>query len=138
MRKILKHYALGITLGLVVFMISYLAMLVPGIGYGVLLVIYTVTLLAQGAFYGLTAAHGRAWSTMSFVVNLVLWVTELVQLEHLLEGSSAHRFLYHDDDSYALIYVLGGFLWATNKLVLDKLIDVVIDQSKTHVQPLEK
>ncbi len=137
MRKVGTHYALGIALGLLVFLISYLLMLIPGIGYGILTVLYVLIVFAQGAFYGFTSVHGRSWSTISFVVNFILWVTELVQLEHLLEGSSAHRLIYHNDSFYWLRFVLGGVLWATNKLVLDLIIDRITGKGKSHAGTVE-
>ena len=136
MRRIAFHIALGIGLGLLVFLTSYLLMLIPGIGYGILTVLYVLILFAQGAFYGLTTGHGRLWSTISFVVNFILWVTELVQLEHLLEGSSTHRLLYNNDSYYWLKFVLGGLFWATNKLILDFIIDRVTDERRSHVSTL--
>ena len=138
MRKLWSHYTLGIALGLFVFVMSYLLMLIPEVGYGIFLVIIVLIIFAQGTFYGLTAFHGRAWSTIGFFVNLILWATELVQLEQQLDGSSLHRFLYHNDDFYALQFVLGGILWATNKLVIDLFIDQIIDKHKPHVEPLEQ
>ncbi|MBK6776127.1 MAG: hypothetical protein IPG74_09900 [Flavobacteriales bacterium] len=123
---------MGVALGLLVFLVSYPLMLIPSIGYGILTVLYVLIIFAQGAFYGLTAVHGRLWSTISFVVNFILWVTELVQLEHLLEGSSTHRPLYYNDSYYWLRFVLGGLLWATNKLVLDFIIGQILDKRKAH------
>lgn len=137
MKRIGTHYALGIALGLLVFLVSYLLLLIPGIGYGIPTVLYVLILFAQGAFYGLTAVHGRLWSTISFVVNFILWVTELVQLEHLLESSSAHRLLYHNDSYYWLRFVLGGIFWATNKLVLDLVVDRIIDKRREHAGTVE-
>ena len=128
MRKILQHCLLGMALGFFVFLLSYLAMLIPGMGYGVFVFVFALTLFAQGVFYGLTAIHGRAWSTLGFVVNLILWVTELVQLEHQLDGSSIHRLLYHNDNYYALRFMLGGILWATNKLAIDAITGWIIER----------
>jgi len=131
MRKTLKHYALGVALGLLVFMLSYLALLIPGIGYGSVLFIYIFIFFAQGMFYGLTAVHGRMWSTVGFILNFVLWTIELVQLEYLLDGSAMHRFLYQNDDYYVLRFLLGGALWATNKLIIDVCIGWVIKRNRT-------
>ena len=39
MRKLAIHFALGIGLGLLVFMASFLLMLIPGMGYGILTVL---------------------------------------------------------------------------------------------------
>lgn len=135
MRKVVTHYALGLSLGLLVCLLGYLFMLVAGLGFGIF-ILYVLILFGQGAFYGLTAVHGRSWSTISFVVNFILWVTELVQLDQLLEGSSAHMLLYHNDSYYWLRFALGGLLWATNKLVLDFIIDRVTDKRKSHVSTL--
>ena len=132
MRKLAIHFALGIGLGLLVFMASFLLMLIPGMGYGILTVLYALIIFAQGAFYVITAVHGRTWSTISFVVNFIVWVTELVQLEHLLEGTSTHQLLYHNDSYYWLRFVLGGVLWAANKLLLDAIIDAMNFKSKVH------
>jgi hypothetical protein len=137
MGKVGIHYALGIVLGLLVFAITYLLMLIPGVGYEIFAVQFAVILFAQCAFYAITAAHGRAWSIVGLVVNLVLWVTELVQLEHFLEGSSAGQFLYHNDDYFALRFVLGGIFWATNKLVIDVSLGQFIHRRKGHVAPLD-
>lgn len=136
MRKVVTHYALGLFLGLLVCLLGYLFMLMAGLGYG-LFILYVLILFAQRTFYGLTAVHGRSWSTISFVVNFILWMTELVQLDHLLEGSSAHKLLFHNDSYYWLRFALGGLLWATNKLVLDFIIVRVIDKRKSHVSSLE-
>jgi hypothetical protein len=130
MRKVLKHYALGAVLGLLVSALSYIAL--SALGYGAFLVIYVSILFAQGTFYGLTAVHSRLWSTLGFVANFILWVTELVQLEHLSEGSSTHRLLYHNDSYYWLRFVLGGVLWASNKLALDFIFERTIDKHKLH------
>lgn len=131
MRKALWHYLLAIALGLLVFGLSYLAMLIPMRGYGALWFMYAFILFAQGVFYGLTAVHGRMWSIVGFILNFVLWTTELVQLEHLLDGSATHRFLYHNDDYYALRFILGGVLWATNKLIIDVCIGWVTKKNST-------
>lgn len=137
MRKIANHYALGIGLGLLVFVLSFLLMRIPGIGYGVFAVLYALIFFAQGTFYGLTATHGRLWSTISFVVNFILWVTELVQLEHLLEGSSAYGLVYHNDSYYWLRFALGGVFWATNKLVLDLIIELIRDKQRAYAGSIE-
>ncbi|MCB9182339.1 MAG: hypothetical protein H6591_00355 [Flavobacteriales bacterium] len=137
MRRIANHYTLGIGLGLLVFVLSFLLMRIPGIGYGVFAVVYALIFFAQGTFYGLTATHGRLWSTISFVVNFILWVTELVRLEHLLEGSSAHTLLYHNDSSYLIRFALGGALWASNKLVLDLIIDRILEKRRAPAGSME-
>lgn len=137
MRKIAIHFALGIGLGLLVFLVSYLLMLIPGIGYGFLTVLYVLILFAQGAFYGVTVVHGRLWSTINFVTNFILWVTELVQLEHLLEGTPAYRLLYHNDSYYWLRFVLGGVFWATNKLVLDLIFDRILEKRRAPAESME-
>jgi hypothetical protein len=76
------------------------------------------------------------WSTVGFVLNFIFWTTELVQLEHLLEGSSAHRLLYHNDSYYWMRFVLGGILWVTNKLVFDLIIDRILGKRKSHLSTL--
>src|SRR5690606_10281627 len=133
MRKIAIHYLLGIALGLIVFLLSYVLMLIPGIGYGVLAVVFALIFFAQGTFYWLTAVHSRMWSTVGFVLNFILWTTELVQLEYLLDESSTHRLLYHDDSYYWLRFVLGGLLWSTNKLVLDEVIGYIVGKNSAIV-----
>jgi hypothetical protein len=133
MRKIAIHYVLAIALGLIVFLLSYVLMLIPGIGYGVFTVVFALIFFAQGTFYRLTFVHSTVWSTASFVLNFILWTTEFVQLEHLLDDTSMHRLLYHNDSYYWLRFVLGGLLWSTNKLVLDKVIDMIIGKSAATV-----
>ena len=133
MRKIAIHYALGIALGLFVCLVSYLLMLIPSIGYGAFAIVFALFFFAQGTFYGLTTVHGRIWSTVGFVLNFILWTTELVQLEHLLDGSSIHDLLYRDDSYYWLRFVLGGMLWATNKVILDEVIDRIVGKNDATV-----
>ena len=137
MRKITIHFALGIGLGLLAFGAIHLMMLIPGVGHGIFTVLYVLILLAQGVFYARTAVHRKLWSTINFVANFILWVTELVQLEHLLEGSSAHRLFYHNDSYYWLRFALGGVFWATNKLVLDLIVDRILGKRREHAGTVE-
>jgi hypothetical protein len=121
--KALKHYILGVALGLLVFVLSYFVLLIPSIGYEVLGYLYVFTLVAQIIFYWHTSNGNYLRTIINFMLNFFLWTFELVELEHLLEGTTVYRFLYHTDELYALRFILGGLLWATNKLILDIVIE---------------
>ena len=79
-------------------------------------VIYTLILLLQLTFYGLTTNFKLGRTTMSFVLNFILWTFEQVGSEMIFRDT----WFYQESGLQVIFY--GATLWATNKLVLDKLL----------------
>ena len=66
-------------------------------------------------FYFLTTFFNVGLTVISFVLNFILWVAEQVNLESTFHDS----IVYQLNDRGFTVCLLGGFLWATNKLILD-------------------
>lgn len=136
MNTILKHYLYGIVLAILVFGFSTFVQSLPIPGYGALGYMYAFTLGAQVTYYWLTSTNHLKHAILNFILNFFLWITELVQLEHLLDGTGIHRIIYRSDELYVLRSLLGGILWASNKLLIDKFVPFVSTHRKSeHERP---
>ena len=92
-------------------------LLAPDIGWHFLTVLYLLIVLGQIAFYFLTTYTNIGLTILSFILNFVLWVAEQVNLESFFHDT----FFYQDNNFRYAIVVLGGLLWAINKLIIDRL-----------------
>jgi hypothetical protein len=72
--------------------------------------------LLQVSFYLLTTNFKLGRTTMSFVLNFILWTFELVGSEMLFPDT----WFYQEPGLQVLMP--GAIFWATNKLILDKLL----------------
>lgn len=118
LKKIIIQYLLGLGLALLTIPIveGTLAVL-PDIGWHFLTVIYITIFILQIAFYYLTTNFNFGWTVLSFVLNFVLWTFEQVIIEKNLHDS----FIYKGDNYKIGPLILGGLLWVTNKILIDKL-----------------
>lgn len=116
MKTIISQYILVIGLTLTLKGITLgTERLFPDIGWHILSIAYLTLFALQVTFYYLTTNFKIGWTISSFIINFILWTIELVVLE-----KSFHNTWIYQDSKIASI-VLGGILWATNKILLDKL-----------------
>lgn len=114
------QYLLGIVLSILVIPIfSVTLLLIPNIGWHLLTVIYITILIFQIIFYYLTTKHNLAWTILSFIMNFSIWTLEQVTIEKYFHDS----FIYKYDNLNLNVLILGGALWTTNKIIIDKLFD---------------
>ena len=117
-KSVLIHFGIAIAFAVMTAALTDLTTLLPiDIGWHILTVLYVSIVLGLIAFYFLTT-YINIWLTiLSFILNFILWVAEQVNLERIFHDT----FFYQDNNfSYAVI-VLGGLLWAINKLIIDRL-----------------
>ena len=66
-------------------------------------------------YYHLTNLHKFSLTILSFFLNFIVWTAEQVNLE----SEFHHTSFYQSGDNGFLVILLGGFLWTTNKIILD-------------------
>ena len=120
-KTVLIHFGLAIIFGVATAALTDLTILLPiDIGWHFLTVFYILIVLAQIAFYFLTA-YTNIWLTiLSFILNYVLWIAEQVNLESYFHDT----FFYQDKNMRYEVVILGGLLWTINKLIIDRLFIV--------------
>lgn len=117
-KSALIHFGIAIIFAISTAALTDLTTLLPiDIGWHFLTVLYVLIVLGQIAFYYLTT-YANVWLTiLSFILNFILWVAEQVNLERLFHDT----FFYQENDFRYGVIVLGGLLWAINKLAIDRL-----------------
>jgi len=117
-KSALIHFGIAITFAISTAALTDLTTLLPiDIGWHFLTVLYVLIVLGQITFYYLTT-YTNIWLTiLSFILNFILWVAEQVNLERFFHDT----FFYQDNDFRYGVIILGGFLWAINKLIIDRL-----------------
>lgn len=108
----------GISLLTIPFVEGTLAFLTD-IGWHFLTVIYLTIFILQITFYYLTTNFKFGLTVLSFVLNFILWTIEQVVIEKNFHDS----FIYQSENWKIATYVLSGFLWVTNKILIDQLFD---------------
>lgn len=115
--RIASHYVLAIVLSLALPATIWLEEQISlDIGWHFLTATYILIFLLQLAFYALTTNFKFGRTTMSFVLNFILWTFEQVGSEMVFHDTWFYQ------ESGILVIVYGATLWATNKLILDKLL----------------
>jgi predicted neutral ceramidase superfamily lipid hydrolase len=116
-KSILLHYSLAIILAILVVALTYMIVkLFPNIGYGILTFAYSFIFIGLICYYAMTTYYNAGFTILSFLLNFILWVAEQVNLEKLFQDT----FVYRGTDFGITVTVLGGLLWTTNKLLLDR------------------
>jgi hypothetical protein len=117
-KSALIHFGTAIAFAVMFAALTDLTTLLPiNIGWHFLTVLYVLIMLGQIAFYYLTT-YTNIWLTiLSFILNFILWVAEQVNLERFFHDT----FFYQDNNFRYAIIILGGLLWAINKLIIDRL-----------------
>ena len=121
LKKTTIHYLIGVGLALLTILVVEGTILVlQDIGWHFLTVIYITIFIFQITFYYLTTNYKFGWTVLSFIVNFILWTFEQVVIEKNFHDS----FIYRGDNFKAGALILGGLLWVTNKILIDKLFDL--------------
>ena len=117
-KSALIHFGIAIVFAVSTAALTDLTTILPiDIGWHFLTVLYVLIVLGQIAFYYLTT-YTNVWLTiLSFILNFILWVAEQVNLERFFHDT----FFYQDNNFRYGVIVLGGLLWAINKLIIDRL-----------------
>jgi hypothetical protein len=125
MQKTIKtasiHFGLAIAFAISTAALTDLTTFLPiDIGWHFLTVLYILIVLGQIIFYFLTTYTNNWLTILSFILNFVLWVAEQVNLESFFQDT----FFYQDKNMRYAVIILGGLLWAINKLFIDRLFIV--------------
>ena len=129
LKKTVLLYVLGIGLVfLTIPIVEGVMYILPDIGWYILLVLYLTIFMLQILFYYLTTYFNLGWTAFSFVLNLLLLMFEFVLVERYIPDS----FLSKRPSWSIGGYFIGGVLWVTNKILLDKL---VLRKKDIHKQP---
>jgi hypothetical protein len=125
MQKTIKtasiHFGLAIAFAISTAALTDLTSFLPiDIGWHFLTVLYILIVLGQIIFYFLTTYTNNWLTILSFILNFVLWVAEQVNLESFFQDT----FFYQDKNMRYAVIILGGLLWAINKLFIDRLFIV--------------
>ncbi|MEJ5146917.1 hypothetical protein [Sphingobacterium sp. MYb388] len=119
--KITIQYLIGVGLALLTIPIVEGALAVlPNIGWHFLTVMYITVITLQITFYYLTTNFKFGWTVLSFILNFILWTFEQVIIEKTFRDS----IIYNGENGKLGVYILGGLLWVTNKILIDKLFDL--------------
>lgn len=118
-KRYLIEYVIAILFALLIIPILELCIrLIPNIGWHFLTVAYGLIFILQVLYYYLTSIFNIVLSIVSFIMNFLLWIIEQVQLEKVLHDSP-----FYQGENYKIgVFILGGFLWATNKMLIDALL----------------
>jgi hypothetical protein len=73
-------------------------------------------LIFQILFYYLTTHYNFGWTALSFIINVILWTVEQV----VIEKNFHDELLHHSNE----LLILGGLLWVTNKILIDKIFEL--------------
>ncbi len=120
MQKTIKtasiHFGLAIAFAISTAALTDLTTFLPiDIGWHFLTVLYILIVLGQIIFYFLTTYTNNWLTILSFILNFVLWVAEQVNLESFFQDT----FFYQGKNMRYAVIILGGLLWAINKLFID-------------------
>ncbi len=125
------QYLLSFVLAILIYFSTFfIEDIFPDIGYQILTYAYISILLGLILYYFLTTYLKIGLTILSFILNFIIWVAEQVNLEKEFHNT----FFYQNDDAKIFVVLLGGFLWTTNKL----LIDTLYIKLKAYVRPLSK
>ena len=114
------QYLLGLGLALLTIpIVEGMFAVLPDIGWHFLTVIYITVFVLQITFYYLTTNFKFGWTVFSFILNFILWTFEQVTLEKTFYGS----IIYQGENQKVGVLILGGLLWVTNKILIDRLFE---------------
>ena len=121
LKKTTIQYLLGLGLALLTIpIVEGTLSILPDIGWHFMTVGYIAILLMQILFYYLTTNFNIGWTALSFVLNFILWTFEQV----IIEKNFHDTFIYKGDNYKIGVLILGGLLWVTNKILIDKLFGI--------------
>jgi hypothetical protein len=119
--------------GIIVFSSNFLGAFSSSLAVIFLILTYISTLGGLIIFYVLTSQYKIGLSILSFLLNLILWITEQIILEKHFHNS----YLYQEENvRIVFVLALGAFLWGFNKIVLDVIF--LLFRPKLHESLLDK
>ena len=98
-----------------------LAFTFPSLGYYGLTIAYILIGAALIFFYYLTTQFALGFTFLSFIFNIILWITEQTLLEKVFHDS----FFYQDETMKIFVIYLSAILWVSNKIMLDNLLKLL-------------
>jgi hypothetical protein len=117
-KRIIRHLGLSLIFAFITLSTSFILSL-TSIGWHFLTIIYLLILAEQIFYYRLTAYTTFGLTVLSFIMNFIFWVIELVKFSDLLHDT------YSNDNYRILPIALGGLLWGINKLTIDKIFKLL-------------
>lgn len=122
LKKTPIQYLIGVGFALLIIPIGEVILfLFPYIGWHFLTIIYITIIIFLITFYYLTTNFKFGWTVLSFIFNFIIWTFEQVLIEHNFHDS----FIYKGNNFKIGALILGGLLWVTNKIFIDKLFTLI-------------
>lgn len=116
--NILIQFGLAIILAVIIISLTNLLKTLP-IDFGTILTLfYILVVFGQILFYFLTSYCTFLYTIINFILNFIVWVAQQVHLEKTFHDSC----LYENEKYSFVIFILSGFLWAFNKIMIDKIL----------------
>lgn len=116
--NMLIQFGLAIIIVVVIISLTSLLKTLP-IDFGTILTLfYLLVVFGQILFYFFTTYCTFIYTIIHFILNFIFWVAQQVQLEKIFQDS----FLYENEKYSFIIFIFSGFLWAFNKVIIDKIL----------------
>src|SRR5438552_2160010 len=110
MKRVLIHFLLAIGFALIPkYIVEIYVKLYPDVGWEFLSIFYISILIVQFLYYYLTTNYNFLLTSLSSIINFILWTAEQVNLE-----SAFHDSWFYQENNHNGVIILGGILWATN------------------------
>jgi hypothetical protein len=127
LKKIPTQYIIGIGLSLLTIpIVDGTLTLLPDIGWHFITITYVTIFVSQIIFYFLTTKFNFLGTSISFFLNFIFWTLEQVNIEKIFNKS----FIYNGEYSQTCVLILGGLLWVSNKIFIEKLYELYKSMSK--------
>ena len=121
LKKIPTQYLIGIGLSLLTIpIVDGTLTLLPDIGWHFITITYVTIFVSQIIFYFLTTKFNFLGTSISFFLNFIFWTLEQVNIEKIFNKS----FIYNGENSKICVLILGGLLWVSNKIFIEKLYEL--------------
>lgn len=118
-KNTLGQYILAIGLALLTLPLGYFFVLLKNnLGWNFQTIAFIALFFLQAFYYYITTNLNVGFSILSFIFNFILWVPEQVLIGHALD----HIFIYQGHLVGGA--VIGGLLWASNKIFIDLLFSM--------------
>jgi hypothetical protein len=132
MKSISRQYILGLTMGIFFIpLTSGLMRILPDLGWHFFTLMYALIFIFQVTCYYLTSEQKPQWAIVNFILNFIIWSTELVGIEKKFGETE----FFSSELSVYYISVIAGLLWTTNKIAIDSIFGRIstIDRVKSRI-----
>ena len=120
-KRILNNILVALAIVIAVGLLNYILLSIFSfLGYGAFIFSYILIIGGLIIFYKLTSIlKEKGWTFLSFGLNFIFWITEQI----LIELEFGKTIFYQDEKISAIfVLVLGAFLFAFNKSILDEIM----------------